>query len=61
MTCPYSTLVAAIIGTAVIPTVIANRFFLSRHRLPKTAAVPPVAGEKAARLRPPLRQQSSRL
>ncbi|VVM08114.1 cation:proton antiporter [Methylacidimicrobium tartarophylax] len=44
----YSTLVAAIIGTAIIPTVIANSFFLPRHRLPKTAAVHPHAGEEGA-------------
>lgn len=31
----YSTLVAAIIGTAIVPTVIANAFFLPRHLLPK--------------------------
>ncbi|VVM06008.1 Glutathione-regulated potassium-efflux system protein KefC [Methylacidimicrobium cyclopophantes] len=31
----YSTLVAAIVGTAIIPTVIANSFFLPRHLLPK--------------------------
>jgi glutathione-regulated potassium-efflux system ancillary protein KefC len=31
----YSTLVAAIIGTAVIPTLIANRRYLPRHLLPK--------------------------
>src|SRR5579883_3242391 len=31
----YSTLVSAIIGTAIIPTVIANSFFLPRHLLPK--------------------------
>jgi Kef-type K+ transport system membrane component KefB len=31
----YSTLVAAIIGTAVIPTLIANRYYLPRHHLPK--------------------------
>src|ERR1700730_4151829 len=29
--CQYSALVAAIIGTAVIPTVIASTFFLPRH------------------------------
>jgi glutathione-regulated potassium-efflux system ancillary protein KefC len=34
----YSTLVAAIIGTAIIPTLIANRFFLPRHLLPKDEA-----------------------
>ncbi|WP_018289725.1 cation:proton antiporter [Verrucomicrobium sp. 3C] len=31
----YSTLVAAIVGTAILPTVIANLFFLPRHLLPK--------------------------
>jgi glutathione-regulated potassium-efflux system ancillary protein KefC len=31
----YSTLVAAIIGTAVVPTLIANRYFLPRHLLPQ--------------------------
>ena len=33
----YSTLVAAIIATAIIPTVIANSYFLPRHLLPKDA------------------------
>jgi glutathione-regulated potassium-efflux system ancillary protein KefC len=32
----YSPLVAAVIGSAVIPTVIANAFYLPRHLLPKT-------------------------
>lgn len=32
----YSALVAAVIASAVIPTVIANAFFLPRHLLPKT-------------------------
>ena len=32
----YSALVAAVIGSAVIPTVIANAFYLPRHLLPKT-------------------------
>jgi glutathione-regulated potassium-efflux system ancillary protein KefC len=31
----YSALVAAVIGSAVIPTVIANAFYLPRHLLPK--------------------------
>lgn len=31
----YSTLVAAIVGTAVIPTLIANKFYLPRHFLPR--------------------------
>lgn len=33
----YSVLVAAVIGSAVIPTLIANAFFLPRHLLPQTA------------------------
>jgi glutathione-regulated potassium-efflux system ancillary protein KefC len=33
----YSALVAAVIGSAVIPTVIANAFYLPRHLLPKSA------------------------
>ncbi len=36
----YSTLVAAIIGTAVIPTLIANRYFLPRHLLPPDESGP---------------------
>lgn len=31
----YSTLVAAIIGTAIIPTLIANKLYLPHHLLPK--------------------------
>jgi glutathione-regulated potassium-efflux system ancillary protein KefC len=34
----YSTLVAAIIGTAVLPTLIANKFYLPRHLLPEDEA-----------------------
>ncbi len=41
----YSTLVAAIIGTAVIPTLIANRFYLPRHHLPKDEAAEELALE----------------
>jgi hypothetical protein len=33
----YSALVAAVIGSAVIPTLIANMFFLPRHLLPTHA------------------------
>jgi glutathione-regulated potassium-efflux system ancillary protein KefC len=33
----YSILVAAVIGSAVIPTLIANAFFLPKHLLPKPA------------------------
>ncbi|MDR3561466.1 MAG: cation:proton antiporter [Negativicutes bacterium] len=38
----YSALVAAVIGSAVLPTLIANAFFLPRHLLPAT----PKAEEK---------------
>jgi glutathione-regulated potassium-efflux system ancillary protein KefC len=31
----YSALVAAVIGSAVIPTIIANAFYLPHHLLPK--------------------------
>ena len=34
----YSALVAAVIGSAVIPTVIANAFYLPRHLLPEPRA-----------------------
>jgi len=34
----YSYLVAVVIGSAVVPTLIANAFFLPRHLLPATAA-----------------------
>jgi len=33
-----SFLIAAVIGSAVIPTLIANAFFLPRYLLPKPAA-----------------------
>lgn len=39
----YSTLVAAIIGTSVIPTLIANTYYLPRHLLPKDEAETPQA------------------
>ena len=32
----YSALVAAVIGSAVVPTLIANAFFMPRHLLPQT-------------------------
>jgi glutathione-regulated potassium-efflux system ancillary protein KefC len=32
----YSALVAAVIGSAVIPTIIANAYYLPHHLLPKT-------------------------
>jgi len=33
----YSILVAAVIGSAVVPTLIANAFYLPHHLLPETA------------------------
>jgi glutathione-regulated potassium-efflux system ancillary protein KefC len=36
----YSYIVATVIGSAVIPTVIANAFFLPRHHLPATIVEP---------------------
>lgn len=36
-TSQYSVLVAAVIGSAVVPTVVANAFFLPRHLLPIAA------------------------
>src|SRR5512147_840062 len=46
----YSFLVAAVIGSAVIPTLIANAFFLPHHllRKPATTAVSPVSQEALA-------------
>ena len=41
----YSALVAAVIASAVVPTLFANAFFMPRHLLPK---VPPTAAEPAA-------------
>jgi Kef-type K+ transport system membrane component KefB len=35
----YSHLVAAVIGSAVIPTMVANAFFMPRHLLPAAAPV----------------------
>jgi len=37
-TAQYSYLVAAVIGSAVVPTMIANAFFLPRHLLPSDSA-----------------------
>jgi hypothetical protein len=42
----YSFLVAAVIGSAVIPTMIANAFFLPRHLLPDS----PMADEEMPQL-----------
>jgi len=32
----YSALVAAVIGSAVVPTLVANGFYLPRHLLPRS-------------------------
>ncbi len=40
----YSALVAAVIGSAVVPTLIANAFFLPRHLLPRGAEAKHAAG-----------------
>jgi Kef-type K+ transport system membrane component KefB len=40
----YSSLVAAVIGSAVVPTLIANAFFFPRHHLPPAATPPAPAG-----------------
>jgi Kef-type K+ transport system membrane component KefB len=40
----YSHLVATVIGSAVIPTMIANAFFMPRHLLPRSLQPEPVAG-----------------
>lgn len=43
----YSALVAAVIASAVVPTLIANAWFLPRHLLPKGDAADGVAGATA--------------
>src|SRR6266480_840957 len=47
----YSALVAAVIGSAVIPTVIANAFYLPHHLLPEAEATKIPAEHAAAPLR----------
>lgn len=54
----YSALVAAVIGSAVVPTLIANAFFLPRHLLkqvsePEDAASPPATAPEAPVRRTP--------
>jgi len=48
----YSALVAAVIASAVIPTLIANAWFLPRHHLPAAKTVEPEQAEAAARTAP---------
>ena len=47
-TAQYSHLVAAVIGSAVIPTLIANALFMPRHLLPAPASAEAEAGTRAA-------------
>lgn len=42
----YSILVAGVIGSAVIPTLIANAFFLPRHLLPKSEGADDMPSER---------------
>jgi len=44
----YSALVAAVIASAVIPTMIANAFYLPRHLLPKTVGPETSPAQEAA-------------
>jgi Kef-type K+ transport system membrane component KefB len=43
----YSYLVAAVIGSAVVPTLVANAFFFPRHLLPRDELTPVSAGGSA--------------
>ena len=47
----YSHLVAAVIGSAVIPTLIANAFFMPRHLLPETVAPAEAVSDGATAVR----------
>jgi glutathione-regulated potassium-efflux system ancillary protein KefC len=44
----YSFLIAAVIGSAVLPTLVANAFFLPRYLLPRPEAAPEAAPPRAA-------------
>jgi len=44
----YSHLVATVIGSAVIPTMVANAFFMPRHLLPQTCEPEAAAGGETA-------------
>lgn len=48
----YSALVAAVIASAVIPTLIANAFYLPRHLLPKPAAETRIPIENVTDVKP---------
>ena len=46
----YSFLIAAVIGSAVLPTLVANAFFLPRYLLPKPSPEPEAASAAAREL-----------
>jgi glutathione-regulated potassium-efflux system ancillary protein KefC len=48
----YSALVAAVVGSAVVPTLIANAFYLPRHLLHRPALAPLPAGHEGVTPRP---------
>ena len=48
----YSHLVATVIGSAVVPTLVANAFFMPRHLLPGSEAATPDARTTAVELAP---------
>jgi len=52
----YSALVAAVIGSAVVPTLIANAFFFPHHHLPAQRSGPAAAVAEAISSAPPARQ-----
>jgi glutathione-regulated potassium-efflux system ancillary protein KefC len=47
----YSYLIAAVIGSAIVPTLIANAFFLPRHLLQKRCEAQPERPRPRARWR----------
>jgi Kef-type K+ transport system membrane component KefB len=51
----YSALVATVIASAVVPTVIANAFYLPHHLLPKDESSAPSVGAGAASIQEPAR------
>ncbi|MGA7745338.1 MAG: cation:proton antiporter [Polyangia bacterium] len=55
----YSYLVAVVIGSAVVPTLIANAVCLPRHLLPKPLAGEPAANTEAVQAARPLEPQDS--
>jgi len=57
----YSFLVAAVIGTAVIPTLIASVAFVPRHLLPRAAPAPRTEGATTAALPAPAREEANGL